>query len=438
MVTVDWPTDPRWYLPPAIDDFDDRRELEVLVCRSACWQSRNLSRAMSLVTVRDFRHGTWRTVWEAITTLAEDRRDITVATLAEALSAAGQLGPVGGFSTLLRLCDDAYPGHDPATFATLLAEWARRDRLTATLSSAEVVDGTVDVDALSAKLAEDANPEFTPGIDRVSDVRDKVIDRIAGVGESEGTRTGLGPLDELYRPEQGQWTVVTGIPGSGKSSVIDQMAVNLAEKHGWRFAIFSPESAPTDQHIVKLATMYARQPLSRLTSKQVEASLKWVEEHFEWINSTEGVGIEEILRRADVIHRRQPIHGLIVDPWNEIDREGSRDTETLRISEGLTRFRRWARRRDVHLWLIAHPTKLQKLPSGGYATPTLYDISGSATWRDKADMGLVIDRDQSPGRPSPTKVNVTKVRFRRCGRLGQAQLVMDVETERFRPGGGAL
>lgn len=435
MSAVDWPTDPAWFLPPALDDFNDRRELELLVCRAACWQRRGLDRAISIVAPRDFRHGTWRTVWEAIIRLAEDRRDVTVADLADDLSQRSQLGAIGGLSTILRLCDDAYPGHCPATFGTLLAEWARRDRLSQTLSAAEIVDGTVDIDQLSAKLAEDANPEFNPGIDRVSDVRDAVIDRIAGVGDVEGVRCGLGTLDELYRVERGEFTVVTGIPGSGKSSVVDQVAVNLAEKHDWRFAIFSPESAPTDQHVVKLATMYARASLSRCTSKQVEASLGWIEDHFEWVNSTEGVTVEEILRRADVIHRRRPIHGLIVDPWNEIDREGNRDTETLRISEGLTRLRRWSRKRDVHLWLIAHPKKLQKRPSGDYEKPTLYDIANSATFRDKADMGLIIHRDQSPGAMSPTEINVVKVRFRRNGRIGQALLAMDVETERFRPGG---
>jgi twinkle protein len=49
----------------------------------------------------------------------------------------------------------------------------------------------------------------------------------------------------------GQFTVVTGWPGSGKSEWLDALLVNLT-KSGWKFAIFSPENQPTELHIAKL------------------------------------------------------------------------------------------------------------------------------------------------------------------------------------------
>jgi twinkle protein len=170
----------------------------------------------------------------------------------------------------------------------------------------------------------------------------------------------------------------------------------------------------------------------------VTGAVDWVHDHFAWIRSTEELTVAEILRRADVIGRRRHLDGLIVDPFNEVDRGDSRESETLRISEEITRIRRWARRRQAHVWVVAHPRKLERKASGEYATPTLYDIAHSATFRDKADMGLVVER---PRRDpfADTTIHVGKVRFQpQHGREGAAQVTFSSSAQRFTSGGGPL
>ena len=49
-----------------------------------------------------------------------------------------------------------------------------------------------------------------------------------GGGWPKGTSTGWRSLDELYTIGLGQWTAVTGVPGSGKSEWVDALLVNLA------------------------------------------------------------------------------------------------------------------------------------------------------------------------------------------------------------------
>lgn len=39
----------------------------------------------------------------------------------------------------------------------------------------------------------------------------------------------------------GELTIITGVPNSGKSEWIDALLVNLAEQHGWSFALCSME-----------------------------------------------------------------------------------------------------------------------------------------------------------------------------------------------------
>ena len=60
-------------------------------------------------------------------------------------------------------------------------------------------------------------------------------------------------------------------------------------------------------------------------------------------------------------------------------------SETEYISQSLTTIRKFARRYDVHVWVVAHPTKMQKDNDGNYPIPTAYDAAGSTHWRNKAD-----------------------------------------------------
>ena len=85
------------------------------------------------------------------------------------------------------------------------------------------------------------------------------IDEIYEKGMGKGASTGYACVDELYSIVEGQLTVVTGHPSSGKSEFVDQLMVNLAEKVDWKFAVCSFENEPRI-HIAKLISKYFRKP----------------------------------------------------------------------------------------------------------------------------------------------------------------------------------
>jgi twinkle protein len=68
--------------------------------------------------------------------------------------------------------------------------------------------------------------------------------------------------------------------------------------------------------------------------------------------------------------------------------------------------------------------------TGTYPVPTLYDISGSAHFRNKADMGLSVWRDVLD-ETGPTHVYVQKARFRWCGKPGMVELYFNVTNGQF-------
>jgi twinkle protein len=62
--------------------------------------------------------------------------------------------------------------------------------------------------------------------------------------------------------------------------------------------------------------------------------------------------------------------------------------------------------------------------------PTLYDVSGSSHFYNKADNGLSVWRDVKE-EGSATQIHVQKIRFRECGRPGMVELYFDVTSGRF-------
>ena len=68
-------------------------------------------------------------------------------------------------------------------------------------------------------------------------------------------------------------------------------------------------------------------------------------------------------------------------------------SETEYVSQMLTKIKRFAQHHDVHVWFVAHPRQLRDWKG---QPPTMYDISGSAHFINKADNGLVIHRNRDP------------------------------------------
>lgn len=288
-------------------------------------------------------------------------------------------------------------------------------------------------------------PEKTPadgerpeGIYFVSEMSER-LRALYQQGMTGGVSTGLPALDWNYTVKRGQWTVITGMPSHGKSAVLDTVLHNLAELHGWRIAVTSVENQPIERHEAQLLSIHAGQPFAsgpveRMSPQMMEHGEKWLNDHFVFVLPDEGgCTVGGILERVLWVHQNGfPLDGVVIDPWNELEhRRPAGMNETEYVSQCLTRMRRFARTYNMHLWLVAHPTKLQKdLKTQNYPVPTLYDISGSAHFRNKADMGISVWRDVL-NESAPTEVYVQKVRFRECGKVGRCELYMDVVTGRF-------
>lgn len=283
-----------------------------------------------------------------------------------------------------------------------------------------------------------ARPYPVAGIFDVTDFAEQ-INRMYEKGLPPGARPGWPSLNALITFQPGQWTTVTGIPGHGKSEVIDAFMINLANKYGWTFAVFSPENQPLELHFQKLAEKYIGKPFfnpNRMAREEMETAKSWIADHFTFVlPESDGVSVENILKLARVTVRRKGVTGIVIDPWNELDHcRPASFSETEYISASLTKIRRFARENGVHVWLVAHPAKLRKEKNErgemAYPVPTPYDISGSAHWRNKADNCITVYRDVM-STTDLVQVHVQKVRFKHCGKPGVVELRYDRMTGRY-------
>jgi twinkle protein len=231
--------------------------------------------------------------------------------------------------------------------------------------------------------------------------------------------------------------VVTGYPSSGKSEWVDAVAVNMAMMHGWKFAVCSFENPP-DEHAAKWAEKYLAKPFTegptpRMTEEELRRAIVWVDRHFVTIrHGDDSPTIDWVLDKARIAVMRYGIKGLILDPYNEFEHiRRDSQTETLYVSDMLSKVKRFAQGHGVHVWFIAHPSKPQKDKQN--EEPSLYDISGSANWVNKADIGISVHRgwDSDGSRSSVAEVHVKKVRFRAVGQPGIAKLEFIPATGRY-------
>lgn len=240
--------------------------------------------------------------------------------------------------------------------------------------------------------------------------------------------TGWWTMDMHLRVFPGEFMVVTGIPSHGKSTWTLNLLTNLAARHGWRSAVFSPEM-PTVPHL--------RDKLRRIKGGDQIASDSFIDEYFRFIDADPtgrddtDFDLDWIIDKATDAVLRDGIRVLLIDPWNEVEhaRAGG-ESMTDYIGRSIRALKRFARLYEVAVIVIAHPTK-EVGRDGKARPPTLYDIEGSAHWFNKCDHGIVIDRPSAL--TNEAVVRVAKVRFEETGEKGEVRMTYDRVSCRFSP-----
>lgn len=224
----------------------------------------------------------------------------------------------------------------------------------------------------------------------------------------------------------GYQSIITGIPGHGKSEHLDQILIELALDYNLRGAFFSPENFPTDIHLIKIIEKLSGKNFWSMTISEIEQHREWITEHFYFIFPEDGFELKNILNHVRMAVTRYGINWYVIDPWNKLEHqyEGS---ETSYISRCLDEMDLFNKKYNVHGFLVAHPTKMEKDKNNNYLVPNLYSISGSAHFFNKASLGWTVYKVGQ----GLSDVHVQKVKFKYWGEIGLVNYVWNSDNGRY-------
>jgi twinkle protein len=269
------------------------------------------------------------------------------------------------------------------------------------------------------KLAErisSSRPVPLENVTTFRDIEDEVTDFVRN-GFKPGYQIGLENFDRIFSTYTGQFITVTGIPSSGKSDFVDQMVIGYNQNYGWKTAFASPENVPTYLHAHKLM----RKVWQGMPTAADIHSDRWnqVADH---CNSNffhidmERYTLESVLKKGAELVKRKGIKCLVIDPFNKVRDVDCKTEDVNRYTmEYLTKIEMFAKKFDVLVFVVAHPTKMYKDKDGKIEEPTMYNIKGGGEWYDASYHGLLVHRDYEA---KTVKAKVLKVKFQNLGENG--------------------
>ena len=219
------------------------------------------------------------------------------------------------------------------------------------------------------------------GVSTLRDIEDELKDFVQN-GFKPGYQIGIENFDKIFSTYTSQFITVTGIPSSGKSDFVDQMCVGYNKNYGWKTAFASPENQPTFLHAHKLM----RKVWMDMPSPGDIGGNKWnqvadhVNDNFFFIDMDK-YSLEAVLRKGAELVKRKGIKCLVIDPFNKVrDTNANSDDVNRYTLEYLQKIEVFAKKYDVLVIIVAHPTKMYKDKDGKIEEPTMYNIKGGGEW----------------------------------------------------------
>ena len=263
------------------------------------------------------------------------------------------------------------------------------------------------------RLIDEAEPVPLENVVTLNDINDELQEFIQE-GFKSGYQIGLDNFDSIFSTYTGQFITVTGVPSSGKSDFVDRMVVGYQMKYGWKTAFASPENKPTFLHAHKLMRKVGNWMPSKvdINTEKWKKVTEMVNNNFYFIEN-ERYDLDAVLEKGAELVKRKGIKCLVIDPYNKVKMNGANAMSIPDATmEYLTRIETFAKKYDVLVIVVAHPTKMYKKEDGTLDEPNMYNIKGGGEWYDASYHGLLVHRDYNKG---TVKVKVLKVKFQNLG-----------------------
>lgn len=249
--------------------------------------------------------------------------------------------------------------------------------------------------------------------------------------ERKGYDIGMALLSKHYRMRLGDFCVVTGIPGMGKTAFVGEICGRMVENYEWTVAFASFEQEAQSDHRRNLRTFYNRKLVIDQSTREIKEADAWIDKYFSFIipDEDDDVTLSWLIERAVTSILQHGAKIVVVDPYNEMDHVRPPDMSLTEYTGfAIKQFRKMARKYAVHVIVVAHPAKIRRDKDGKMPRVGLYDISDSAHWANKADVGIVVSRDDD----GTAIIDIVKTKYHdQIGIPGELRGAFDIGTNRY-------
>lgn len=219
-----------------------------------------------------------------------------------------------------------------------------------------------------------------PSVEQFSDIEE------ISLSDMDGVETGIRQLDrELLKLFYGTLTVITGRPGAGKSSLVNQILANTMEA-GHAAFLFSQEmnnqmlsnwanlTISGNRHIQERSTHDGK--TYYIVPKNVKDKIKkWTVDKLYIYKDDQPNDVKSVMKSMEDCVRKYNTKLIILDNLMMLDLECSDDNKNTAQTKLVNDLIQFSKKFNVAVILIAHPRKTQDISTD----IGMYDIAGSST-----------------------------------------------------------
>lgn len=274
-------------------------------------------------------------------------------------------------------------------------------------------------------------------------------------GLKRGESPGFPTLYEHYSLKEGSTTYIISPPAAGKSSLVNEIMMNLAEFSDWKWVVFSPETGSPRDLFAELLWVKLRKPFlanPQFSASDIEATvaMNFIKEHFFILDPMQLELNEKMFYKAVIAIEKEngiKINGAVIDPITDfaIDTKLRAD---IALGGFLTNIRKFSSTYGIHTIIAFHTSAMGfregKAIDGSRVRylppPTMFDIAGGQMASRKGMMILSLFRtpygviDEATGLPyeaHETRVLIQKAKPKTIGKVGEVVLYFDRPSSRF-------
>ena len=316
----------------------------------------------------------------------------------------------------------------------------------------EEADDYIDYSEYTTKKPSKKNTEGT--VENADEIEldgmvnyDTLFDSVVEVvkeGDRVGYEVSYKSFANIFRFKGTGILTITGIPGHGKTEIVDACIIDLARLYGHSTYIVGFEQT-TEEHIIKLirrmigTNVTCPSWFNDKNTPEFKRAFNFITSKIKHLDTNKVGGniieILEILARkiSEARERGGDPRYVVMDPFNMLSIKG-RLSGHEKIEEILRRITHFSHQMGVLVILVAHPFKMKvDEKTGAYAIPDFYSVKGSSAFFEMSYHGLVVYRTGYQA-SSVVLVRVLKMKQNNLGSTGEeVHFTYDKNSGRYIP-----